>query len=158
MPAPRAAMEFQQDHFVGAALAQAELFKGLTERLDGWSDLIIAGNHETLVEFLGSNDLNNLVESVQTGRSVLKMLQQPKQESAESRLALTELTNAYQNLVFSNNRLRLLVNRGMLFTRTMLNAMAGDRVEGSTYSGNAMTGTGTNNNGQHSWHYLQGEA
>ncbi len=148
-------MEFQQDHFVGAALAQAELFNGLTERLDGWSDLIIAGNHETLVEFLGSSDLNNLVESVQTGRSVLKMLQTPKQETPESRQALSELTNAYQRLVYSNNRLRLLVNRGMLFTRTMLNAMAGDRVETTVYDGNAAANAWSNSNGQHS---LRGEA
>jgi len=39
-----------------AVMAQVELFNGLTERLDGWSDIIIAGNHEALVEFLGSND------------------------------------------------------------------------------------------------------
>ena len=148
-------MEFQQDHFVGAALAQAELFNGLTQRLDGWSDLIIAGNHETLVEFLGSSDLNNLIQGVQTGRSVLKMLEHPKHESAESRLALAELTNAYQRLVHSNNKLRLLVNRGMLFTRTMLNAMAGDRVESTVYDGKAAASTWSNNNGQHS---VQGEA
>jgi hypothetical protein len=144
-------MELQQDHYVSAVHAQIELFDGLTERLDDWSNLIIAGNHESLVETLASNDLGRLLDSVQNSRSALKMLRQHQPQTKEKRQAQLELENAHQRLVYANTQLRLLVNRGILFTRTMLNALAGDAAENSVYDVNAASAPRNSN-------YVQGDA
>src|SRR5258708_3080034 len=128
-------MELQQNHYVGAVLTQVELLNGITERLDEWSDLIVAGNGDALLQLLDSNDLNKVIDCAQTSRSAFKMLQQNEPDSEDKRFAKKELTSAYQKLVYSNTKLQILVNRGTLFTRTMLNAIAGETAETNAYDG-----------------------
>lgn len=113
-------MQIQQDHYSTALSSQAELFNRLSDQLDKWSDLIIIGKHDPLADSLDSNELNSVFESVHKSRSALRMLGQPSSLSFQEQEALNQLLIAQARLTQANDTLRALIQRGLLFTQTML--------------------------------------
>ena len=127
-------MDTQQNHYLIALSAQIELFNELTNRLNEWSDIIIDARHDDLAHLLNSNELNLLLANVGTSRTALKMLQQSKHGLSENLPVESELATACERLIFANSKLRIVVNRGLLFTRTMLNALAGNVAQNGVYN------------------------
>jgi|SRR5947209_9107880 len=119
-------MQSQQNNYLIALSAQTELLNGLADRLDGWSDLIVAGDNEGLAQSLNPTVVRELLSDMARSRTALSMIQRSSKSADESSGEVTAaFAAARERITRSTDQVRILIQRGLLFTNAMLNCIVG---------------------------------
>ncbi|HZS49145.1 MAG TPA: hypothetical protein VFC63_29020 [Blastocatellia bacterium] len=131
-------MEHDQDQLVTQLATQTDHFNNLSERLENWCDLITTANHDRLAESITSNEMRQILDSVLASRASLLWIKH-QSRSLKEQPVQNEFVAAAKRLAMANAKLRILVQRGLLFTQTMLNAMTANLTANSVYDEHAQS-------------------